>query len=73
MHDGQRGLHTLLRLSVFIEAPRDAIAAVLHKHEHVRALVTNGWIDLFQIDGDERAIHAYRQTVWVRQGLPRPA
>jgi uncharacterized protein YbcC (UPF0753/DUF2309 family) len=50
LHDGERWLHTPLRLSVFIEAPRDAIDAVLNRHPHLRALVSNGWISLLQID-----------------------
>ncbi|MEO8195135.1 MAG: DUF2309 domain-containing protein [Thermoanaerobaculia bacterium] len=67
VHDGQRWVHTPLRLSVFIEAPCDAIDAVLRKHGHVRALVANGWLDLFQVDSGERAIRACREAGWVRQ------
>jgi len=67
LHDGQGWVHTPLRLSVFIEAPRDAMETVLQKHDHLAALVGNGWVDLFQIDGAERAIHAYREAGWVRQ------
>jgi uncharacterized protein len=64
LHDGERWVHTPLRLSVFIEAPRPAIEAVLKKHDHVRALVDNGWLDLFQIDAAEGEIHAYRGQRW---------
>jgi uncharacterized protein len=64
LHDGQKWIHTPLRLSVFIEAPRDAIAAVLAKHESVRALVENGWLHLFQIDAEEGAVHCYRSGCW---------
>ena len=60
LHDGERWVHTPLRLSVFIEAPRAAIDGVLDKHANVRALVGNGWISLFQLDEDERAIYARR-------------
>jgi len=67
VHDGRRWVHTPLRLSVFIEAPRDAMDAVLRKHDHIRALVTNGWLDLLQIDAGEGAIHAYGQCGWVRR------
>jgi len=67
LHDGERWVHTPLRLSVFIEAPREAIEGVLQKHEKVRGLVSNGWLDLFQLDARERAVHAYRAQQWVRQ------
>lgn len=70
VHDGQRWVHTPLRLSVFIEAPRHAIVAVLEKHDHLRALVANGWIDLFQIDSEECAVHAYREARWVESVRP---
>jgi uncharacterized protein YbcC (UPF0753/DUF2309 family) len=61
--DPARG--ALLRLSVFIEAPRVAIDAILRKHERVRWLVDNEWLYLFQLDAGERAVHAYRDGAWV--------
>jgi uncharacterized protein YbcC (UPF0753/DUF2309 family) len=64
LHDGTRWMHTPLRLSVFIEAPRDAVAAVLARHPHVRQLVDNAWLYLFQIDAAEHAVHAYRAGRW---------
>ncbi len=67
VHDGERWVHTPLRLSVFLEAPRSAIEAVLQKQSRVRDLVVNGWLDLFQIDAGERAVHAWRSERWVRQ------
>ncbi len=42
LHDGRTLRHTLLRLSVFIEAPRAAIDTVTAGHEIVRHLVGNG-------------------------------
>ncbi|CAN5907959.1 YbcC family protein [soil metagenome] len=69
LHDGERWVHTPLRLSVFIEAPRSAIDGVLAKHAHVRALVTHGWVSLFQIDDDEGAIYALRGGRWHREAL----
>jgi hypothetical protein len=66
LHDGERWVHVPLRLSVFIEAPRAAIEAVLRKHEHVRNLVEGGWVHLFQLDAAERAVHAYRGRRWVQ-------
>jgi len=72
LHDGERWVHTPLRLSVFIEAPRDAIGAVLTKHESVRALVENGWLHLFQIDAEEGAVHCYRGGCWQAFDIKAP-
>jgi hypothetical protein len=47
VHDGERLVHEPLRLSVMIEAPREAILQVLEKHPGVRALFDNGWLHLF--------------------------
>ncbi len=48
---GADGLqHEPLRLNVFIEAPRAAIADVIARHEMVRNLTDNGWLHLFAID-----------------------
>jgi uncharacterized protein YbcC (UPF0753/DUF2309 family) len=52
VHDGTRFVHEPLRLSVFVEAPQDAIDTILAKHAHVRALVENGWLHLFRLEGD---------------------
>jgi uncharacterized protein YbcC (UPF0753/DUF2309 family) len=57
LHDGQALRHTPLRLSVFIEAPREAIDAVMAQHAVVRDLVGNGWMHLFWLEpqGSRRA------------------
>ena len=52
VHDGERLRHTPRRLSVFVEAPRDAIDGVIAAHETVRCLVDHGWLHLFAIEGD---------------------
>lgn len=67
LHDGERWMHTPLRLSVLIEAPRAGIDAVLEKHETVRALVENEWLYLFQIDPKDGGLHARRREGW-REG-----
>jgi hypothetical protein len=59
LHDGQRWVHEPLRLSAFLDAPREAIEAILDRQEKVRSLVTGGWLDLFQIDASGVA-HACR-------------
>lgn len=65
LHDGRRWIHTPLRISVFIDAPRAAIDAILEKHELVRQLIENEWIFLFQIDAESGAIQARRRSGWV--------
>ncbi|HEU0033302.1 MAG TPA: DUF2309 domain-containing protein [Kofleriaceae bacterium] len=64
LHDGERWVHTPLRLAVFIEASRAAIDRVLDKHAHVRALVANEWLHLFQLDPAERAIYGRTRRGW---------
>lgn len=59
VHDGERFVHEPLRLNVFIEAPEDALNHVIDKHVSVRELVDNGWVHLFRIDEDGRAIRRY--------------
>ncbi|MBA4351965.1 MAG: DUF2309 domain-containing protein [Rhodobacter sp.] len=49
IHDGTAPAHDALRLSVLIEAPTDAITAILHKHDGVRQLFDNGWLHLFAL------------------------
>ncbi|MEL6738223.1 MAG: DUF2309 domain-containing protein, partial [Pseudomonadota bacterium] len=52
VHDGEHLVHEPLRLSVMVEAPREAILDVLERHEGVRALFDNGWLHLFTlVDG----------------------
>ena len=68
LHDGERWVHTPLRLSVFIEAPCAAIEAIVQKHEKVRALVDNEWIHLFQLDAEARVVRAYRHHTWTCVG-----
>lgn len=59
VHDGSKWVHEPLRLSVFIEAPREAISMILEKHEQVRELFDNGWLHLFAIEEDGDATHRY--------------
>ena len=50
VHNGRTYAHEPLRLSVCIEAPREAIIDVLRRHAGVRALFDNGWMHLFALD-----------------------
>jgi len=64
LHDGHALRHTPLRLSVFIEAPRASIDAVMADHEIVRQLVNNGWLHLFRIDPQTDAIEQRLHGAW---------
>jgi uncharacterized protein YbcC (UPF0753/DUF2309 family) len=64
LHDGTRWVHTPLRLSVFIEAPRAGIDTVLERHAQVRQLVENGWLFLFRIDPAGGLVEARSGAAW---------
>ena len=57
--DGERLVHEPVRLAVLIEAPIDAMNAIIDKHEAVRHLLDNGWLYLFAIGDDGRVSHRY--------------
>ncbi len=59
VHDGEQLMHEPLRLSVMIEAPREAILDVLERHPGVRELFDNGWLHLFTLK-DGRVDARYR-------------
>ncbi len=60
VHDGERHAHDPLRLSVCVEAPREAISEILGCHANLRALFDNGWLHLFALD--EAGCMAWRYT-----------
>ncbi len=68
LHDGERWLHTPLRLTVVIEAPREAIDTVIAKHATVRQLLDNNWLYLARLEGErmERYWNGSWQ-VWLEQ------
>ena len=59
VHDGERYAHDPLRLSVCIEAPREAMSEILRRHATVRALFDNGWMHLFALDEEGRMAWRY--------------
>ncbi len=52
IHDGESYAHDPLRLSVCIEAPRQAMTEILRRHANVRSLFDNGWLHLFALDDE---------------------
>ena len=59
VHDGERYVHEPLRLSVCIEAPREAMTEILKRHDGVRALFDNRWLHLFALDDAGRMAWRY--------------
>ncbi|MCO6389034.1 YbcC family protein [Aliihoeflea sp. 40Bstr573] len=73
VHDGERLAHEPLRLSVVIEAPREAIAGILERHADVRALFDNRWLHLFALDEDGRMAWRYAgDLAWDEQEVEAP-
>jgi uncharacterized protein YbcC (UPF0753/DUF2309 family) len=64
LHDGERWVHEPLRLTVVIDAPKEAIEAVIGKHAVVRQLLDNRWLHLWRFGdcGFER----YEGGEWLR-------
>ncbi len=63
IHDGEKFAHEPLRLSVYIEAPRQAMSDVLRRHDNVRALFDNRWLHLFALDDKGRMAWRYERNI----------
>ncbi|WP_298986426.1 DUF2309 domain-containing protein [uncultured Roseibium sp.] len=59
LHDGKALVHKPLRLSVLIEAPQEAISAILQAHPEVETLFDNGWLHLFAMK-EGSVVNRYR-------------
>lgn len=59
VHDGENYQHEPLKLNVIIEAPIEAMNAILEKHESVRNLCDNGWIHLLAMNEQGKVSHRY--------------
>ncbi len=69
VHDGHALAHEPLRLTVCIEAPREAMTAILERHPSVAALFDNRWLHLFAMDDAGRMAWRYAgQSEWVETG-----
>ncbi|MEM9780993.1 MAG: DUF2309 domain-containing protein [Pseudomonadota bacterium] len=66
LHDGETLQHRPTRLKVVIEAPVEAISAVLHRHAELRALFDNGWLSLHAMDEQGRIAARYDAGSWTR-------
>lgn len=54
VHDGERLVHQPLRMSVLVDAPREAISTILARHPDLRRLFQHGWMHLFALDEQGR-------------------
>ncbi len=59
VHDGTDFQHDPLRLSVIVEAPREAMSEILERHPQVRALFDNGWLHLIAMDDEGKLAWRY--------------
>jgi uncharacterized protein YbcC (UPF0753/DUF2309 family) len=59
VHDGTDFVHDPLRLSVCVEAPREAVSDILARHPQVQALFDNRWLHLFLLDGQGQIAERY--------------
>ncbi|KQY12457.1 hypothetical protein ASE23_27900 [Rhizobium sp. Root73] len=59
VHDGVDFVHEPLRLTVAVEAPKEAISDILKRHPQVRGLFDNGWLSLFALDENGQMVWRY--------------
>jgi uncharacterized protein YbcC (UPF0753/DUF2309 family) len=59
VHDGNNWVHTPLRLSVWVEARKEAISTILQRQEKLRQLVNGQWLHLFCIEPGSGDIFRY--------------
>jgi len=65
VHDGEGPQHDPLRLTVIVEAPREAMNEILDRHSSVRALFDNRWLHLIAMDDNGRLAWRYdRDLNW---------
>ena len=62
VHDGENFVHEPLRLTVAVEAPKEAISDILKRHAQVRALFDNGWLHLFTLDEQGQMANLSQQS-----------
>ncbi|RZF82947.1 DUF2309 domain-containing protein [Pseudoalteromonas sp. CO325X] len=63
IHNGERWMHEPLRLSVYIAAPRTPIESIYARHESVKSLVDNRWLNLMRWD-DDGQIERFCDGAW---------
>jgi uncharacterized protein YbcC (UPF0753/DUF2309 family) len=57
------------RISVLIEAPREAMTEILRRHQNVRSLFDNGWLHLFALNDEGQMAWRYAGDLqWTEMG-----
>ncbi len=64
LHDGRRWVHEPLRLSVFIEAPAEAVDDVIAGNTMVHDLVAHEWLHLFRVADDGEVLRRLPEGGW---------
>lgn len=59
VHDGENFQHDPVKLNVIIEAPMEAMSDILARHQSVRNLCDNGWLNLLAMNEEGRVSHRY--------------
>ena len=62
VHDGKDFVHEPLRLTVCVDAPCDAIDAILSRHADVRALFDSRWLHLLAFDAQGQLALRYQDV-----------
>ncbi|MDC0611726.1 DUF2309 domain-containing protein [Vibrio sp.] len=66
VHDGKQYRHQPVRLSTFIQAPKEAIEAIMARHSDVSSLIDNNWLFLYQID-ENNQVWQYHKKHWIQK------
>lgn len=69
IHNGEDWMHEPLRLSVYIDAPRDAIEGIANAHDVVKDLIDNDWLYLYRW-GRKGTIERYYRDQWIPAKKP---
>ncbi|EAR23279.1 YbcC family protein [Nitrococcus mobilis] len=69
LHNGRQWMHQPLRLSVYLAAPREAIADIVERHEAVAQLINHDWLYVFQWDIEAKKIAKYYKSKWHDAGV----
>lgn len=59
VHDGEKYQHEPVKLNVIIEAPIEAMNNILEKHQGVKDLCDNGWLNLLSMDEQGKVSQRY--------------
>ncbi|MCH1919547.1 DUF2309 domain-containing protein [Shewanella sp. A3A] len=66
VHDGKQYRHQPVRLTAYIQAPKQALADIIARQPDVAALIDNQWLFLYQLD-EQQQLWRYQQGEWLAQ------